>query len=688
MAVYGAPRLIGALAAVVCLTTALACSVSSAQAQDATPNAQDQLTLAARAAWAKRDKAQLAALSAQDAGHPLAPWIDYWALNLRLGEASQSDLDTFYARWRGSYVEDRLRNDWLLELGHRRDWKNFQNDYASFKMRDDREVFCYALLADHFAGKKVMPEARLAWLTQREGDEGCQALASTFVDAKIFSQADVWLKLRLSVEAQKPRAVKLAASLLGKPVEQAVAEIQDKAGKYLARKGKSGNARDDALTTLALMRVAAADPDQAESLLKSKWQKALPPELAAWVWTQAARQAAMRLDPRAADLFDKALEVHAKPGAPEWSADTLAWMTRAALRGLRWSLVLRAIDMMDPVQQRELQWQYWRARALMARGQANDAAEANELLKGLAEAPNAALNFYGQLAADDLRRPIMLPNAPLPLTAAERAAARATPGIQRAFALIALGLRNEGLREWNFSMRGLSDRELRAAAQEACDTQVWDRCISSSERTRSEMDIAQRYPLPYRDMLMAATQAAGVEPAYAYGLIHQESRFVFDSRSHVGAAGLMQIMPPTAKWVAKKQGIPFNPDTLYDTPVNLRIGAGYLRMVLDSFKGSLPLAAAAYNAGPSRPRRWREGAVLDAAIWTETIPFWETRDYVKKVLINTIVYNRLLGGADTSLRDHLGQAIGPATEGDAAPPPAAAANAPTTTTSTTPKDQP
>ena len=679
MAVYGAPRLIVAIAV---LGLSLLCG---AQAQEAT-NAQDQLTQAARAAWAKRDKAQLAALSAQDLGHPLASWIDYWALNLRLGEASQSELDAFYSRWRGTYVEDRLRNDWLLELGRRRDWKNFQNDYASFKMRDDREVFCYALLADHFAGKKVMPEARLAWLTQREGDDGCQALASTMLDAKIFSQADVWLKLRLSIEAQKPRAVKQAASLLGKPVEQAVAEIQDKAGKYLTRKGRSGNARDDALTTLALMRVAATDPEQAESLLKSKWQRALPPELAAWVWTQAARQATMRLDPRADELFEKALEVHAKPGAPEWSSDTLAWMTRAALRGLRWPLVLRAIGMMDPVQQREAQWQYWRARALMAGGGPVDIAEANELLKNLAEAPNAALNFYGQLAADDLRRPIALPNAPVPLTAAERATARATPGLQRAFALIALGLRNEGLREWNFSMRGLSDRELRAAAQEACDTKVWDRCISASERTRSEMDIAQRYPLPYRDMLMAATQAAGVEPAYAYGLIHQESRFVFDSRSHVGAAGLMQIMPPTAKWVAKKQGIPFNPDTLYDTPVNLRIGAGYLRMVLDSFKGSLPLAAAAYNAGPSRPRRWREGAVLDAAIWTETIPFWETRDYVKKVLINTIVYNRMLGGADTSLRDHLGQAIGPATGNDAvAVPPAAAAAAPT---STTPKEQP
>ncbi|XHS78884.1 lytic transglycosylase domain-containing protein [Burkholderiaceae bacterium UC74_6] len=672
LAVYGAPQRIAAWI----LGLATVCTQApQAVAQTPDVNAQNQLTLAARDAFGKRDKAQLVALAAQaqSAGNPLASWIDYWALNARLTEASQSELDDFYARWRGSYVEDRLRNDWLLELGRRHDWKNLQNDYASFKMRDDREVLCYSILADHLAGKKVLTEARAAWMAQREGDDGCQLLASTLVDAKLIKESDVWLKLRLSVEAQKPRAVRQTASLLGKPIEQAVAEIQDKAGKYLARKSRSDTQRDDELTTLALMRVASSDPDQAEGLLKTKWQKMLPPELSAWVWIQAARQATSRLDPRADELFDRALEVHGKRGAPEWSADTLAWMARAALRARRWPQLLQALDMMDAgTQAKEPQWQYWRARALMALGEAKDMAEAGALLKELANAPTAALSFYGHLAAEDLRQPVALPNVPTALTPAERYQASTTPGVQRALLLLSLGLRSEGLREWNFSMRGLSDRELRAAAQEACDALVWDRCISASERTRTEIDIAQRFPLPYRAELLIAAQASGVEAAYAYGLIHQESRFVFDSRSHVGAAGLMQIMPPTAKWVAKKQNIPFRPETLYDTPVNLRIGTAYLRMVLDSFKGSLPLAAAAYNAGPSRPRRWRDGPALDAAIWTETIPFWETRDYVKKVLINTIVYTRLLTGNDTSLRDHLGRAIGPATEGtesEAPPPP-------------------
>ena len=624
--------------------------------------------VAGRAAFLKKDQVRLAVLNAeaQDQRQPLAPWFDYWQLNLRLSQATQADLDAFYARWSGSYVEDRLRNDWLLELGHRHDWKNFQSNYTAFKMRDDREVLCYSLLAEHLAGKPVLREARAAWLAQREADEGCQLLASTLFDAGLIKPADVWLKMRLATELQKSATVKAAAGLLGKAVLQAVAEIQDKAGKYIARNARTGNRQDDELSALALMRVAGTDPDQAVDLLKQRWEKRLPADLAAWVWVQAARQAASRLQPEANEFFDRARKLHKLPTAPEWSDDTLAWMARAALRTGQWPQMLQAIEMMSSSAQQEPQWQYWRARALPA-------AQGTPILQTLASAPAAALTFYGRLAAEDLHQAQVLPAAPPPLNSSERQLAQMNVGVQRALLLLSYGLRSEGLREWNFSMRGATDRELRAYAQEACDRQMWDRCISASDRTVSEIDLIQRFPLPYRNELVAATQAAGVDPAYAYGLIRQESRFVFDSRSHVGAAGLMQVMPATAKWVAKKQSIPFKPETLYDTDVNLRIGAGYLKLVLDRFNGSLPLAAAAYNAGPSRPLRWREGATIDAAVWAETVPFWETRDYVKKVLINTLVYTQLLGGRNLSLRDHLGQTIGPDTGPPASvepPPPA------------------
>jgi soluble lytic murein transglycosylase len=155
---------------------------------------------------------------------------------------------------------------------------------------------------------------------------------------------------------------------------------------------------------------------------------------------------------------------------------------------------------------------------------------------------------------------------------------------------------------------------------------------------------------------------------WVYGLMRQESRFIMNAKSSVGAQGLMQLMPATAKWTAKKIGLAYSPALLIDRDANIKLGTSYLKLVLDDFAGSQALAAAAYNAGPNRPRHWREGPPLESAIWAENIPFGETRDYVKKVLSNATFYAVLLSsGAPTSLKLRLGPQIGPR-EGNAAPP--------------------
>ena len=188
---------------------------------------------------------------------------------------------------------------------------------------------------------------------------------------------------------------------------------------------------------------------------------------------------------------------------------------------------------------------------------------------------------------------------------------------------------------------------------------MWDRCINTSDRTRGEIDLEQRFPMPYRNEVVARAREIGLDPAYVYGLIRQESRFITDARSGVGAAGLMQIMPATARWTAKKIGLPFRPDMITERDVNIRLGTSYLKLVLDDFGGSQAMAAAAYNAGPSRPRKWRQGPLLEVAAWAENIPFNETRDYVKKVLSNATYYSALLGPQPPSLKARLGQPIGP-----------------------------
>ena len=188
---------------------------------------------------------------------------------------------------------------------------------------------------------------------------------------------------------------------------------------------------------------------------------------------------------------------------------------------------------------------------------------------------------------------------------------------------------------------------------------MWDRCINTSERTKAEFDFEQRFPTPFRESVVRRSREIGLDPAYVYGLIRQESRFVMDARSHVGASGLMQVMPATARWTANKIGLNgFKTEQLHDRDTNIAIGTGYLKLVLDDFAGSMPMAAAAYNAGPSRPRAWRNGPVLEGAAWAETVPFSETRDYVKKVLANTTFYAAMLTGQPQSLKARLGM-VGP-----------------------------
>jgi soluble lytic murein transglycosylase len=640
-------------------TTPPAASVAAEPLQDA------------RDAFRKRDRVRLAALrdATAAAQHPLAMWVAYWDANARLSELQQADLEAFYSRWTGSYVEDRLRNDWLLELGRRRDWANFVIDFPRFKLNDDREVSCYALVTDHLAGKDVREAARSAWAAQRDADDGCALLARTLLSAGVFKPADAWRKARLAMDINRPRAVVQAVAIArgttDPKADQAVQALIDAPALFLSRKARAAGRSNAELATLALARLAALDPDAAADALGKRWEHALPADLAAWAWAATAKQSAQRLSSDAPDQFQRAERLASNDEVDNpWPDEAYAWKVRAALRANqgagRWQQVIQGINAMSPAEQRDPAWVYWKARGLQVLAtdsQDGDAlrTQAREMLASIA----GQWHFYGTLASERLGMPVSLPPRPPALTAAERDAAARDPGLNRALQLIAIGLRSEGVREWNFSLRALSDRELLAAAQLACDREIWDRCINTSERTRSVVDMQQRFPTPFREQVLARTQAIGLDPAYVYGLIRQESRFVTDARSGVGASGLMQVMPATARWTARKIGLDYSHDRITDRDINLTLGTGYLKLVLDDFAGSQPLAAAAYNAGPSRSRRWREGPLLDPATWAENIPFSETRDYVKKVLANAAYYAALLGNESVSLSARLGASIGP-----------------------------
>jgi soluble lytic murein transglycosylase len=652
----GPRRAASALVFSTVLATAALVAQAPAAAQQA--NSNDDLLVQMKQAYQRGDKARLAALLPQARGHALEPWAAYWELKARLKEALPNEVQDFFARYPGTYQEDRLRNDWLLLLGERRDWDGFSAALPGFRMNDDPQVRCYAILVESLrtgtATQAQADEVRRNWLGQKEADDGCLTAAERMVAARLMSPNDAWKKARLAMEANRAQAARGAVAIAAPDALPLFEEVNASAAKFLAGRAFVAAKSRKEIVVLALIRIAMADPEQAALQLDSKWGPMLSAEERNWLWGTIGRQAANKLSPLAGSYFANVTKNR------DLSDDMLGWRVRAALRAGQWKEVVPAVSAMSENAQSEPTWIYWMARALATAGGDERRAQARELYQSIA----GTRGFYEMLALEELGQRIVVPTRPAPLTAEEKNAARTNPSLARGLYAISMGLRSEGVREWNYATNlhdrgGMDDRALLAAADLACQREIWDRCINTSERTKGAIDAEQRFPMPFHDTVLRKSQEIGLDPAYVYGLIRQESRFIMDARSGVGASGLMQVMPATARWTARKIGMTdFTPGRINERETNITIGTAYLKLALDDFDGSMALAAAAYNAGPGRPRNWRNGPVLDAAIWAENVPFNETRDYVKKVLANTTNYAALISGRPQSLKERLGQ-VGP-----------------------------
>ena len=619
-------------------------------------------------AFKRGDRKRLSATLGYASGHPLEPWAAYWELRARLDEASYNEVRDFFKRYAGTYQEDRLRNDWLLMLGQRREWDTLLDEYPYYRMRDDKELQCYYLLAQFI---QLGPQAQSDtselvlqnWQSLRDADDGCTLAVDRLYDARKISELDIWRKLRVATEYNQARLAKNALKIIDPKFLPDLEDIFKNPARFLSQPILAPNRPRDELITAALIRLSASDPAEATRQLLNRWISHLSSEQRTWVWAVAGKEAALKGDPKALEYFE-----HASPDKDIGNDELLAWKVRVALRfdvRPRWEMIEQATLAMSSNAQREPAWTYWRARALLQKKPqtAQNAQDAQTLFNSIA----GVKGFYEQLALEEMGQKITSPVRTEPLRQQEINSVKANPALRRALYAINLGLRSEGTREWNYATNlvdnrgkigGMSDRELLAAASYACELEVWDRCVNAAERAPT-VDAALRFPMPFKDLIFARTKEIGLDPAYVYGLIRQESRFVMDARSNVGASGLMQIMPKTASWTAKKMGlINFKPESLSSRDVNITIGTGFLKLVLDSFDGSMPMAAAAYNAGPSRVRQWQKGSTVEGAIWAESLPFNETRDYVKKVLANTVNYQALITSEPQSLKVKLGT-VGP-----------------------------
>jgi soluble lytic murein transglycosylase len=604
----------------------------------------DSAFLAAREAFQKGHIDRVNRLAADLAGHPLEPYVVYWQLRSRLSEASPAEIESFLREQGDALVAQRLRADWLKQLGKRQEWESFLREYPRLAL-DDSEVTCYALQARLTRqDSAALRDARPLWFQGAPQPDSCASLFDTLRAQGMLSEDDVWTRFRLALESGNLSFAKsfvawLPAGHRFDPRQLEVAARNPQ--RLLDRRPLPLKTRaDQELAMFATWRLAQSLP-QVAAVRLDKISDQLSAEQQGYVWGQLALAGALKLRPESLDWFKRAADT-------PLTDRQLSWKTRMALRAGDWSTVLSAVDAMSPKERQFAGWRYWKARALLASGRSP---EAQALLSPLC----AEHNFYGQLAAEELGiAPAAAPEPHLPSPDEQQAAER-DAGIQRALRFYQLGLRYEGALEWRWTTRNFDDRQLLAAADVARRAGWYERAIDTAERTRELHDFALRYPAPYREVVSTYTQQAGLDEAWVYGLMRQESRFTTDARSSAGAQGLMQLMPATAKQVARRMGLSgYSRNRVTSVDTNISLGTYHLRELLENLESQSMLASAAYNAGLSRAREWRGDRALEGAIYVESIPFTETRDYVRKVMSNTMYYARLFGQPLVALKQRLG----------------------------------
>jgi soluble lytic murein transglycosylase len=605
--------------------------------------ADDTDMLIARDAARASDRAKLEKVAPRLAGHVLEPYVDYWRLKIAIDEAPPVQVQAFLARYPDTVLADRMRVEWLKSLGLRREWTLFGAEYPKVQ-NDDPELACYGLQYRRQLTEDVLKEVRPLWFTGGLTPPSCAPLFDELFARGDLRVDDVWQRLRLATEAGNLDVVEWLNGALDEKqrIAPKLLDIAHRDPERLLTKlaPKIARRADRELIVFAISREARSAPSLAYEHL-SMWQDRLSAEDVAYLKTQVAFHGARKLQP-------EALQWYREVGKAPMSDLQLAWKARAALRAQAWPEVEAAILAMSIPAQQEPAWRYWKARALIAQ---NRSVEAQPVLAVLAE----ETHYYGLLAAEELGRTPAARFDSVKIDPAQLAAFEKKPSVQRALKLFELDMRSDGLKEWIWTLRNADDMQLLTAAEFARRKSLYDRAINTADRTVLLHDNNLCYLIPYRESFDAAARAQQIDEAFVLGLVRQESRFLAEATSGAGAVGLMQLMPPTAKWVAKQLGKSgYRPSHIGLVDVNIEFGTYYLRRVLERLDGLPVLAAAAYNAGPGRAQAWRSTVPLEGAIYVESIPFSETRDYVKKVLSNAMFYAQLVGGPKPSLKQRLG----------------------------------
>lgn len=600
----------------------------------------------AYSAYKKKQTTRLLDLEQSMSDSVLAAYPAFLRLELAMAQTPvsinpdlASEIITFVQANSGSYVGNRMLSDWIKQFGQAGDW-NTVNTYYPKVVNPDVELTCYAWQAKLSAGDtSFFKDALDLWAKQVKVPPACNPVFSALVRYNEISPLNAMERVYVLWTQNQDSAAKQLAMTLPAPYGLTAgqyATLLSKPATYL----QLTEVESSVLRLYALLRIARTNPQSALSY----WHQldadnTFPIAERGLFWNMLGFEYGRRLFEEAPVWFNKAPEQAYRPLINE----VTAWKARTGARHSDWALVLRATNEMNQNFLNTPAWLYWRGKAFNSMGRN---AEAIALWNQIAARPE----YYGILASEELNQPFTLP----PVSKASKAVEdeiSELPAMKRAMAFFEAGMRREALREWFWAIRDLDDAGLLAVAELMQQNDIIDRMISAADQTRTNHNYYYRYPMPHRREVQAASANEGLSEFWVYGLIRQESRFMKLARSHVGASGMMQIMPATAKWTAKRIGLTnFQPSQVNDLNTNLQLGTAYLSYVLGRFDNQAPLGFAAYNAGPGRPNQWRGVKTIDGPAYIESIPFTETRDYVKKVISNAYLYEKLATGNATSVK--------------------------------------
>lgn len=599
----------------------------------------DKTFLDARDAYARGKIDQFEHLSGKLPDHyPLRLYLDYWRLKSR--SASTVELTRFANDHPDSPLSERVLQDLARFYGNNEDWDNYR-PIAKRLTNKDRELTCFDIHARLIQGDQATTDEGLGlWLSAQDQPSGCTALFTVLSSNSALTDDHRIARLRLALEAGNlslARQLIAALNVAGKADLGLLDQANRSPEKGLATASTTQVQREIAL--YALSQLARSDPGQAARLWETRLSE-FPEAEQRYGWAVIALAAARQLKPEAVTWFLNAKD--------QLSVSQNIWKARTMLRAGRWLDVYQSIVNMPAEVQNEAVWRYWKARALAALGAG---AKANPIFAKLSH----EIHYYGLLANEELTEKLEAQATSYRPSPDEIDQIKSRLGLKRALLLHEMHLDVDAANEWTWAIHGLDDHQLLAAAELARVARWYDRAIKTAEQTQMTHSMDLRYLTPYRDLADSYASKNSLDPAWVYGLMRQESRFMDYARSNVGARGLMQIMPATARWIAHHLGLGRKAHTQIATPdVNIKFGTFYLKNLLTNLDNSAVLATAGYNAGPGRARRWQAKQTLEGAIYVESIPIPETREYVKKVLANAMYYSQRLGLKGSSLKERLG----------------------------------